>query len=157
SAEGEPEIYATTKMFGTILENVVVDPVTRDVNFDDATITENTRASYPIHFIPNHIAAGRAAHPRNVVFLTADAFGIFPPIAKLTREQGMSHSLSGYTAKVAGTERGITEPQTTFSACYGKPFLPLAPGRYATMLGEKIAKHKANVWLVNTGWTGGAY
>ncbi len=157
SPEGEPEIYATTKMFGTILENVVVDPVTRDVNFDDSTLTENTRASYPIHFIPNFVAAGRAGHPRNIVFLTADAFGILPPIARLTPEQAMYHFLSGYTAKVAGTERGVTEPQSTFSACFGAPFLPLPPGRYATLLGEKIARHKANVWLVNTGWTGGAY
>ncbi len=157
SKEGEPEIYATTKMFGTILENVVVNPLTRDIDLDDASITENTRASYPIQFIPNHVAAGRAGHPQNIVFLTADAFGILPPIARLNADQAMYHFLSGYTAKVAGTERGVTEPQVTFSACFGAPFLPLPPGRYATMLGEKIARHNARVWLVNTGWTGGPF
>ena len=157
SREGEPEIFATTKMFGTILENVVVNPVTRDVDLDDASNTENTRASYPIHFIPNHVSSGKAGHPKNIVFLTADAFGILPPIARLTPDQAMYHFLSGYTAKVAGTERGVTEPQVTFSACFGAPFLPLPPGRYATMLGEKIARHDVRVWLVNTGWTGGPY
>jgi phosphoenolpyruvate carboxykinase (ATP) len=157
SKEGEPEIYATTKMFGTILENCVVNPANRDVDLDDASITENTRASYPIHFIPNHVPSGRAGHPRNIVFLTADAFGILPPIACLSPEEAMYHFLSGYTAKVAGTERGVTEPQVTFSACFGAPFLPLPPGRYATMLGEKIERHKVHCWLVNTGWTGGPY
>lgn len=157
SREGEPEIYATTKMFGTILENVVTHPDTREIDLNDDSITENTRASYPIHFIPNHVPSGRAGHPRNIVFLTADAFGVLPPIARLTPEQAMYHFLSGYTAKVAGTERGVTEPKETFSACFGAPFLPLAPGKYAAMLGERIAKHGAKVWLVNTGWTGGAY
>ncbi|MEK6687585.1 MAG: phosphoenolpyruvate carboxykinase (ATP), partial [Gemmatimonadota bacterium] len=120
-------------------------------------ITENTRASYPIEFIPNHEPTGQAGHPKNVVFLTADAFGVMPPIARLTAEQAMYHFLSGYTAKVAGTERGVTEPSATFSSCFGAPFLPLHPGVYARMLGERIARHGARVWLVNTGWTGGAY
>ncbi len=157
STEGEPEIHATTQRFGTILENVVVDPATRLTLLDDDSITENTRASYPIHFIPNHVPEGRAGHPQNVVFLTADAFGVLPPIAKLTPEQAMYHFLSGYTAKVAGTERGVTEPQATFSACFGAPFLPLHPHVYARMLGERISKHSAQCWLVNTGWTGGPY
>ncbi|MBI4502564.1 MAG: phosphoenolpyruvate carboxykinase [Gemmatimonadetes bacterium] len=157
SKEGEPEIHATTQMFGTVLENVVIDPETRVADFNDASITENTRASYPIHFIPNHVASGRAGHPKNIVFLTADAFGILPPIARLTGDQAMYHFLSGYTAKVAGTERGVTEPQVTFSACFGAPFLPLPPGKYATMLGEKIARHQVRCWLVNTGWTGGPF
>lgn len=156
SAEGEPEIYATTNMVGTILENVVVDSQGR-ADLDDDSITENTRASYPIHFIPNHAAEGRGGHPRNIVFLTADAFGVLPPIARLDPDQAMYHFLSGYTAKVAGTERGVTEPQATFSACFGAPFLPLHPGVYAKMLGERIARHGAKCWLVNTGWTGGPY
>jgi phosphoenolpyruvate carboxykinase (ATP) len=153
----EPEIYRATQMFGTVLENVVLDPTTRAVNFDTDTITENTRACYPIEAIPNHVPGGAGGHPRNVVFLAADAFGVMPPIARLTAEQAMYHFLSGYTAKVAGTERGVTEPTATFSACFGAPFLPLHPGVYATMLGERIARHRASVWLVNTGWTGGAY
>jgi phosphoenolpyruvate carboxykinase (ATP) len=157
SREGEPEIHATTSMFGTILENVVVDPGTRVIDLDDATLTENTRASYPIHFIPNHVPSGRAGHPRNILFLTADAFGVLPPVARLTADQAMYHFLSGYTAKVAGTERGVTEPQATFSACFGAPFLPLPPGRYAAMLGERIARHNVRCWLINTGWTGGPY
>ena len=157
SREGEPEIFATTERFGTILENVIVDPHTRRIDLDDDSITENTRASYPIHFIPNHVASGRGDHPKNVVFLTADAFGVLPPISKLTPDQAMYHFLSGYTAKVAGTERGVTEPQATFSACFGAPFLPLPPGEYARMLGERIAQHKARCWLINTGWTGGPY
>ncbi len=157
SREGEPEIYAATERFGTILENVVLDPTTRTINLDCDSITENTRASYPIHFIPNHLAEGRAGHPENVVFLTADAFGVLPPIAKLNADQAMYHFLSGYTAKVAGTERGVTEPQATFSACFGAPFLPLPPGNYASMLGERIAKHSVRCWLVNTGWTGGPF
>ncbi len=155
SADGEPEIYATTRMFGTVLENVVIDPTTREIDLDDDTITENTRASYPIHFIPNHVPEGRAGHPNSIVFLTADAFGVLPPIAKLSPDQAMYHFLSGYTAKVAGTERGVTEPQATFSACFGAPFLPLHPGVYAKMLGERIERHKVKCWLVNTGWTGG--
>jgi len=157
SQEGEPEIHATTQMFGTILENVVVDPDTRTANLDDDSITENTRASYPIHYIPNHLEAGRAGHPETIVFLTADAFGVLPPLARLTPEQAMYHFLSGYTAKVAGTERGVTEPQATFSACFGAPFLPRHPGVYAEMLGERIAKHGVRCWLLNTGWTGGPH
>ena len=157
SPEGEPEIYAATQMFGTVLENVVLDPVTRRPDFNCEELTENTRACYPIDFIPNHDPSGRAGHPRNVIFLTADAFGVLPPIARLTAEQAMYHFLSGYTAKVAGTERGVTEPSATFSSCFGAPFLPLHPGVYAKMLGERIANHGAKVWLVNTGWTGGPY
>ncbi len=157
SPEGEPEIFSATQKFGTVLENVVVDPTSRAVDFDSEKITENTRASYPIYFIPNHRPSGVGGHPRNIVFLTADAFGVMPPIARLTPDQAMYHFLSGYTAKVAGTERGVTEPSATFSSCFGAPFLPLHPGVYAKMLGERIAKHKAGVWLVNTGWTGGPY
>jgi len=157
SPEGEPEIYAATRMFGTVLENVVVDPTTRQVDLDADAITENTRASYPIHFIPNHLPSGVGGHPKNIVFLTADAFGVMPPLARLTPEQAMYHFLSGYTAKVAGTERGVTEPSATFSSCFGAPFLPLHPGVYAKMLGEKLAQHGTRVWLVNTGWTGGPH
>ena len=157
SAEKEPEIYATTERFGTILENVVVNADTRTIDLDDDSITENTRASYPIHFIPNHVSSGYGGHPHNVIFLTADAFGVLPPISKLTPDQAMYHFLSGYTAKVAGTERGVNEPQATFSACFGAPFLPLPPGQYAKMLGERLATHGAQCWLVNTGWTGGPY
>jgi phosphoenolpyruvate carboxykinase (ATP) len=155
--ETEPEIYAATQMFGTVLENVVLDAATRSVDFDADRITENTRACYPIHYIPNHLPSGAGGHPRNIVFLTADAFGVLPPIARLTPTQAMYHFLSGYTAKVAGTERGVTEPSATFSACFGAPFLPLHPSVYARMLGERIAKHGVKVWLVNTGWTGGPY
>jgi phosphoenolpyruvate carboxykinase (ATP) len=155
SAEGEPDIFRTTQMFGTILENVVLDPLKR-VRFEDQSITENTRASYPIHYIPNHVASGRGGHPR-VVFLTADAFGVLPPIARLTPEQAMYYFLSGYTAKVAGTERGVTEPQATFSACFGAVFLVWHPTKYAEMLGELLTRHDSRVWLVNTGWSGGAY
>ncbi len=157
SREGEPEIFATTEMFGTVLENVDVDPATRAADLDSQRITENTRASYPIHYIPNHVPEGMAGHPAHVVFLTCDAFGVMPPIAKLTPEQTMYHFLSGYTAKVAGTERGVTEPKETFSACFGAPFLPLHPSVYAKMLGERIAQHGVQCWLVNTGWTGGPY
>jgi phosphoenolpyruvate carboxykinase (ATP) len=155
--ETEPEIYAATRMFGTVLENVVLDPAMRGVNYDADRITENTRACYPIHYIPNHQPSGAGGPPRNIVFLTADAFGVLPPIARLNADQAMYHFLSGYTAKVAGTERGVTEPSATFSACFGAPFLPLPPGVYAKMLGDRIAKHGAKVWLVNTGWTGGPY
>ena len=155
--ETEPEIYAATQMFGTVLENVVLDPTGRQVDFDSDRITENTRASYPIHYIPNHLPSGAGGHPKNIVFLTADAFGVMPPIARLTPDQAMYHFLSGYTAKVAGTERGVTEPSATFSACFGAPFLPLNAGVYAQMLGERIARHGVAVWLVNTGWTGGPY
>jgi phosphoenolpyruvate carboxykinase (ATP) len=157
SPEGEPEIHRATQMFGTILENVVLDEDTREIDFEDDSITENTRASYPIHYIPNAVIPGRAGHPSNVVFLTADAFGVLPPIARLTPEQAMYHFLSGYTAKVAGTERGVTEPAATFSACFGAPFLPRHPGEYAELLGRKLREHGSQVWLVNTGWSGGAY
>ncbi len=155
--EGEPEIFATTRRFGTILENVVVDPVTRDLDLDDDSKTENTRASYPVTQLANVDLTGQGGQPRNVIFLTCDAFGVLPPISRLTPEQAMFHFLSGYTAKVAGTERGVTEPSATFSACFGAPFLPLHPGVYAKMLGEKIARHGVKVWLVNTGWSGGPY
>jgi phosphoenolpyruvate carboxykinase (ATP) len=157
SAEAEPQIYETTRRFGTVLENVVVDAETRALNLDDDRFTENTRAAYPIAFIDNAVASGQAGHPRNIVMLTADAFGVLPPISRLTPEGAMYHFLSGYTAKVAGTEKGVTEPRATFSTCFGAPFLPLPPSRYATMLGERIAHHNARVWLVNTGWTGGPY
>jgi phosphoenolpyruvate carboxykinase (ATP) len=155
SPEGEPDIYATTQMFGTILENVVLDPATSRVQFADQSITENTRASYPLSYIRNHVPGGRGGHPKNVVFLCADAFGVVPPVARLTREQAMYYFLSGYTAKVAGTERGVTEPQATFSACFGAVFLVWPATKYAQMLGQLLAEHDATVWLVNTGWTGG--
>jgi len=157
SAEGEPDIYRTTQMFGTILENVVLDDQTRAVKFEDQSITENTRASYPLHFIRNHVPSGRGGHAKNVVFLTADAFGVLPPISRLTPEQAMYYFLSGYTAKVAGTERGVTEPQATFSACFGAVFLVWPPARYAEMLGRLLSEHGSRIWLVNTGWTGGPY
>ena len=157
SPEAEPQIYATTRRFGTVLENVVVDETTHELDLNADRFTENTRAAYPIAFIENAEPSGQGGHPTNVVMLTADAFGVLPPIARLTSEGAMYHFLSGYTAKVAGTEKGVTEPRATFSTCFGAPFLPLAPGRYATMLGEKIARHRARVWLVNTGWTGGPY
>jgi phosphoenolpyruvate carboxykinase (ATP) len=157
SREAEPEIYETTRRFGTILENVVFNEQTRHINLDDGSLTENTRSSYPITHLPNIVHSGTGSHPRNIFFLTADAFGVMPPISRLTPEQAMYHFISGYTAKVAGTERGITEPRTTFSACFGEPFLPLHPSIYAELLGAKMKKHKARVWLVNTGWTGGPY
>jgi phosphoenolpyruvate carboxykinase (ATP) len=157
SADAEPQIYQTTRRFGTVLENVVVDEMTRQLNLDDDRYTENTRAAYPISFIDNAVASGQGGHPRNVIMLTADAFGVLPPISRLSPEAAMYHFLSGYTAKVAGTEKGVTEPKATFSTCFGAPFLPLDPSRYARMLGEKIARHDARVWLVNTGWTGGPY
>jgi phosphoenolpyruvate carboxykinase (ATP) len=156
SPEGEPEIYQTTRMFGTILENVVTDEG-RHPQFEADDITENTRASYPLEYIPNFVPSGQGDHPRNIVFLTADAYGVLPPISRLTSEQAMYHFLSGYTAKVAGTERGVTEPKATFSACFGAPFLSLHPSVYADMLGRKIEEHNVRVWLVNTGWTGGPY
>jgi phosphoenolpyruvate carboxykinase (ATP) len=157
SEKNEPDIYRTTQMFGTILENVVLDPDTRQVRFGDRSITENTRASYPLHYIRNHVPDGQGGHPKNIIFLTADAFGVLPPIARLTPEQAMYYFLSGYTAKVAGTERGVTEPQATFSACFGAVFLVWPPTKYAEMLGAKLRKHGSRVWLVNTGWTGGAF
>jgi phosphoenolpyruvate carboxykinase (ATP) len=157
SAEAEPEIYETTRRFGTILENVGINTNTRRVDLDDGSLTENTRAAYPISHIPNATREGRGGHPKDVIFLTADAFGVLPPIAKLTPEQAMYHFISGYTAKVAGTERGVTEPQATFSACFGAPFMAQHPSVYAELLGKKIAEHNSSVWLVNTGWTGGPY
>ncbi len=157
SAEAEPQIFATTRRFGTVLENVVLDPATRRPDFDDASFTENTRGAYPIEFIDNAVPAGMGGHPSNIVMLTADAYGVLPPIARLSAEGAMYHYLSGYTAKVAGTEKGVTEPSATFSTCFGAPFLPLNPNVYAQMLGEQIARHHVRVWLVNTGWTGGPY
>ncbi|MDK2815832.1 MAG: phosphoenolpyruvate carboxykinase [Moorella sp. (in: firmicutes)] len=156
SAEHEPQIWNAIR-FGSVLENVVVDPECRTIDYDSDALTENTRAAYPVDFIPNAVIPGVGGHPRSIVFLTADAFGVMPPIAKLTREQAMYHFLSGYTSKLAGTERGITDPQATFSTCFGAPFLPRSPMVYANLLGERIAKHNASVYLVNTGWTGGPY
>jgi phosphoenolpyruvate carboxykinase (ATP) len=155
--ESEPEIYRTTQMFGTVLENVVLDPATKEVRFADQSITENTRASYPLHYIRNFVEGGRGGHPRNVVFLTADAFGVLPPIARLNPQQAMYYFLSGYTAKVAGTERGVKEPQPTFSACFGAAFLVWHPTKYARMLGDHLREHDSKVWLINTGWSGGPY
>ncbi|HET6978205.1 MAG TPA: phosphoenolpyruvate carboxykinase [Pyrinomonadaceae bacterium] len=157
SEEAEPDIYRTTKMFGTILENVVYDEATRAIDLDDARKTENTRASYPLTSISNIVPEGHAGNPRNIIMLTADAFGVLPPVARLSPEQAMYHFLSGYTAKVAGTERGITEPQATFSTCFGAPFMVLHPGVYADLLGKQMARHNAACWLVNTGWSGGPY
>ncbi|HEX3534960.1 MAG TPA: phosphoenolpyruvate carboxykinase (ATP) [Gemmatimonadaceae bacterium] len=157
SPETEPDIYRTTQMFGTVLENVVLDPATKKVMFSDQSITENTRASYPLHYIRNFVEGGRGGHPKHVVFLTADAFGVLPPIARLTPEQAMYYFLSGYTAKVAGTERGVKEPQPTFSACFGAAFLVWHPTKYAKMLGALLQRHEAHVWLINTGWSGGAF
>jgi phosphoenolpyruvate carboxykinase (ATP) len=155
SAEAEPEIYATLSMFGTVLENVVMHDETRKLDLDSQAITENTRAAYPIHFIPNYVASGMGSHPKNILFLTADAFGVLPPIARLTPAQALYYFLSGYTAKLAGTERGVTEPQATFSTCFGAPFMVLHPTVYANMLKERLAEHNSTVWLVNTGWSGG--
>lgn len=155
SAEAEPEIYETTRRFGTILENVALDAGTRRVDLMDDRFTENTRGSYPITHIPNASETGIAGQPENVIFLSADAFGVLPPLSKLTKEQAMYHFLSGYTAKLAGTEKGITEPQPNFSACYGAPFMPRHPSRYAELLGQKIEQTGADIWLVNTGWSGG--
>ena len=157
SPESEPDIYRTTQMFGTVLENVVLDPATKKVRFADQSITENTRASYPLDYIRHHVEGGRGGHPKNVVFLTADAFGVLPPIARLTPQQAMYYFLSGYTAKVAGTERGVKEPQPTFSACFGAAFLVWHATKYARMLGELLRKHESKVWLINTGWSGGPY
>ena len=156
SAEKEPEIYGAIK-FGTVLENVVYDDYTHAVNFADISITQNTRAAYPIEYIPNAKIPCVGGHPRHIILLTADAFGVLPPVSKLTPEQAMYHFISGYTAKVAGTEVGITEPQATFSACFGAAFMVWHPSKYAELLAEKMAKHGASAWLVNTGWTGGPY
>jgi phosphoenolpyruvate carboxykinase (ATP) len=157
SAESEPQIHAVTRRFGTVLENVWMDANTRELDLDDDSLTENTRGAYPLDFIENSVPSGQAGHPRNIVMLTADAFGVLPPIARLSPAAAMYHFLSGYTAKVAGTEKGVTEPTATFSACFGGPFMVLHPTVYAKFLGEKIARHDVRVWLVNTGWTGGPY
>ncbi len=157
SPEAEPEIYSTTKLFGTILENVVMDENTRKIDLDDDRYTENTRGSYPIGAIPNASPTGLGGQPKSVIFLSADAFGVLPPITKLTKEQAMYHFISGYTARVAGTEKGVTEPSPVFSSCYGAPFMPLHPMRYAELLGKKLDQHGSQVWLINTGWSGGPY
>jgi phosphoenolpyruvate carboxykinase (ATP) len=158
SKEAEPEIWAASNRFGTVLENVILKPGSREPDFDDGRLTENTRAAYPLEFISNASRTGTAGHPKNVVMLTADAFGVMPPIAKLTPSQAMYHFLSGYTAKVAGTEKGMgSEPQATFSTCFGAPFMPRHPSIYGNMLRELIATHDVDCWLVNTGWTGGKY
>lgn len=157
SAEAEPQIYATTRRFGTVLENVKMDIAGRVLDLDDDSLTENTRGAYPLEFIENSLPSGQAGHPRNIIMLTADAFGVLPPMARLSPAAAMYHFLSGYTAKVAGTERGVTEPKATFSTCFGAPFMVLHPAVYAKFLGERIARHNSRVWLVNTGWTGGAY
>ena len=157
SEQAEPEIYATTKQFGTILENVVMDLETRRVDLDDGSLTENTRASYPLESIPNASGDGLGNHPNHLIMLTCDAFGVLPPVASLTPEQAMYHFISGYTAKVAGTERGVKEPSATFSPCFGAPFMMLHPTFYAKQLGEKIHRHGTRCWLVNTGWSGGPY
>ena len=155
SEEAEPEIFATSKRFGTVLENVVIDPETRELDFDDASLAENSRGSYPIEFIPNASVDNLGPVPKNMIFLTADAYGVLPPIAKLTPDQAMYHFLSGYTARVAGTEIGVTEPEATFSTCFGAPFMPRHPSVYGNLLKERIAKGGVTCWLVNTGWTGG--
>ena len=153
----EPEIWAASNRFGAVLENVVLDPATMEPRFDDDSLTENTRSSYPLDFVANASATGTGGHPRHVVMLTADAFGVLPPISLLSPEQAMYHFLSGYTARVAGTERGVSEPQATFSTCFGAPFMPRRPSVYAELLGEKLRRHGTRCWLVNTGWTGGVY
>ncbi len=155
SEEAEPEIFATTRRFGTVLENVVIDPVTRELDFDDASLAENSRGSYPIDFIPNASAENMGPVPANIIMLTADAYGVLPPIARLTPDQAMYHFLSGYTARVAGTEIGVTEPEATFSTCFGAPFMPRHPSVYGNLLKERIAKGQVKCWLVNTGWFGG--
>ena len=157
SPEAEPEIYATTSRFGTVVENMVYDPETLELDFADDSLTANTRCAYPLDYISNASASGLGGHPKHVVMLTCDAFGVLPPIARLSPAQAMYHFLSGFTSKVAGTERGVTEPQPTFSTCFGAPFMPRRPEVYGKLLAQKIAKHGASCWLVNTGWTGGAY
>lgn len=157
SKDAEPEIWAASHRFGSVLENVVYDPETRALNLDSDEKTENTRSAYPIEFIPNIVPGSMGGHARTIVMLTADAFGVLPPIARLTKAQAMYHFLSGYTAKVAGTERGITEPQATFSTCFGAPFMVHHPTVYSRLLGERIDKHRVSCWLVNTGWSGGPY
>ncbi|MGB8814598.1 MAG: phosphoenolpyruvate carboxykinase [Paracoccaceae bacterium] len=157
SAEAEPEIYATTHRFATVVENMVYDPETLELDFNDDSLTANTRCAYPLEYISNASATGMGGNPKNIIMLTCDAFGVLPPIARLTPAQAMYHFLSGFTSKVAGTERGVTEPQPTFSTCFGAPFMPRRPEEYGKLLQAKIAKHGAACWLVNTGWTGGAY
>jgi phosphoenolpyruvate carboxykinase (ATP) len=157
SAEAEPEIHRTTERFGTVLENVTMDSHVRFLDLDDDSLTENTRGAYDISAIDNASLEGVGGQPENIIFLTCDAFGVLPPISKLTTEQAMYHFISGYTARVAGTEKGVTEPTPVFSHCYGAPFMPLHPRRYAELLGERINNHKVNAWLINTGWTGGPY
>ena len=157
NAAAEPDIYATTHRFGTIVENVVYDPETLEIDFDDDSLTANTRCAYPLDYISNASTSGLGGHPKHIVMLTCDAFGVLPPIARLTPAQAMYHFLSGFTSKVAGTERGVTEPAPTFSTCFGAPFMPRRPEVYGKLLQGKIAKHGATCWLVNTGWTGGAY
>ncbi|MEM1390329.1 MAG: phosphoenolpyruvate carboxykinase (ATP), partial [Pseudomonadota bacterium] len=157
SEGAEPEIYATTKMWGTVLENVVIDEDTHEPDFADNTLAENSRGAYPISAIENASETGRCGQPKNLIMLTADAFGVLPPIAKLTPAQAMYHFLSGYTAKVAGTEKGVTEPTATFSTCFGGPFMPRHPSEYGNLLRDLIAKHDVDCWLVSTGWTGGPY
>lgn len=157
SQEAEPQIFSTTHRFGTVLENVVFDPQTGKLDLDDDSLTENTRACYPLNFIENAVESKRATHPKNIIFLTADAFGVMPPISKLTPDQALYHFISGYTAKVAGTEKGVKEPQSTFSTCFGGPFMPLHPSVYAELLKKKIKEHNVDCWLVNTGWIGGPY
>ena len=157
-AENESMIWNAVQRFGSVLENVGIEPASRRLNFDDCSLTENTRAAYPIEYIENHVPTGRGGHPENIFFLSADAYGVLPPIARLTEDQIRYYFLSGYTSKLAGTETCLgTEPQVTFSTCFGAPFLPLNPHVYANLLGENIAQHKAKVWLINTGWNGGAY
>ena len=157
SAEAEPEIYATTSMFGTVIENMVYDEETLELDFEDDSLTANMRCAYPMSHIPNASESGLGGHPKNIIMLTCDAFGVLPPIARLTPAQAMYHFLSGFTSKVAGTELGVTEPQPTFSTCFGAPFMPRRPEVYGNLLRDKIAAHGATCWLVNTGWTGGAY
>jgi phosphoenolpyruvate carboxykinase (ATP) len=157
SPEAEPEIYDTTRRFGTVLENVAIDTHTRRVDLNDDSFTENTRASYPLTHIPNIGKSGCGGHPSNIIMLTCDAFGVLPPIARLSPEQAMYHFLSGYTAKVAGTEAGVTEPSATFSTCFGGPFMALNPTVYGELLRAKIARHQVTCWLVNTGWSGGPH
>ena len=157
SPEAEPDIHRAVLRFGTVLENVVLDPDTREPQFDDASLTENTRAAFPLAFIANATTAGVAGHPCHVVFLTADAFGVLPPVARLSHDQALYWFLSGYTSKLAGTERGVTAPEATFSPCFGAPFLALPPVRYAALLGERLRRHEPACWLVNTGWSGGPY
>ncbi|WP_164661790.1 phosphoenolpyruvate carboxykinase [Tropicibacter sp. Alg240-R139] len=157
SAEAEPEIYATTSKFGTVIENMIFDEETKELDFDDDSLTANMRCAYPLEYISNASASAMGGHPKNIIMLTCDAFGVLPPIARLTPAQAMYHFLSGFTSKVAGTERGVTEPQPTFSTCFGAPFMPRRPEVYGNLLREKIAQHGATCWLVNTGWTGGAH